>query len=190
MDISGNYLTKIDVNLINHLNKLSILNIDNNSLSCNDELKEFNNYCKRMNIKSIDICENPFADNTKKFEKIILAPDFVDEQNSWMYEDTTDPCSSLNLNTTLNKETTEEKHSTLYYEILPWITLIFAFIFGYTMGLITAYCKIKCKCPKRRVINRRKLKGNLYEEGGLIEYMHELPESTPVPQRRLQPHNF
>lgn len=177
-------MIKIGVNIIRPLKKLTILNIENNQLSCNDDVKDVINYCKKRKIKTADMCEDPFEDNQKKFEKIIIAPKVVEkEETSWIYDEDENryPCISENSNTNSsinNDDVIKESR-------LPLILLCFSIIFGYVMGLITANCKIICNWFIKRKRNNNRRKRAIYEEGGLIEYMTEMPESTPIPQRRI-----
>lgn len=186
VDLSGNHLTKLSIDLIKPLNNLSNLNIANNSFTCNGEILEIIDYCKAHNINANEVCHDPFEKEEKFQRMIIQAPGAKlthNEKNSWLYEERNNSII-IQTNDCFNNTSSD---TVLSASISFALWIFCTFIIGYILGIITGCCarkpnqRIKSRLPRYDFLRNTR---NFRNESGLINNVYELSLTTPIPQRR------
>lgn len=151
LDVSGNFLQSLAVDVLKPVSKLKSLRVQDNNFGCESESeKALIAYVKSRNISCRDSCfNNPsqMASTNKmenRFEKMRMADDvpttpLITDRNSWMVEDNADDDVIKRIEECRNASTNnvELEPPGLLMEIIqlsPWTTLSIVFFYGLLCG--------------------------------------------------------
>lgn len=126
--------------IIQSLPNLQILDLNNNTLSCDGVSKNLLKYCSQKGIRFKNPCAPKIADS-EKFQRMVNLAEPEDEKNSWIYDDEEEiRYNQTTTNATCNNIPVDKK--SLLQEIVdlsPALSILFSFIYGIGVGVLIAY---------------------------------------------------